>query len=253
MKKIKNNFNQNILMRLFKIGLNFRFWFFICLSISIFLSLTSSYKPIFTSKAIDFGIVQKNNSLLMKMIIWIAISTFLEVILQYLLAIYSNLIAQNVIYNLRIKLYRKMIYFKTAFFDQTPNGMLVARSVSDLETIATIFNDGILMIFGDVFRIIFLITAMFYANWILAIISFIILPIMYFFTKYFQNSIKQAFTDERHAYSKLNSFIEERLSGMNLIQLFNRQKIEKDNFKSINNEVTQAHLKTIFFFPYFSL
>lgn len=251
MKKQVNKSNTNVLIRLFKLGFEFRFWFFSCVTVSVLLSLASSYKPILTSDAIDLGVVQKDSHFLIKIIIYLVIFTFLEVILQYFLAVYSNLIAQNVIYALRIKLYRKLVYFKTSFFDRTPNGVLVIRSVSDVETVATIFNDGILMVFGDILRIAFVIIAMFYANWILAIISLLILPIMYFLARYFQNALKKTFIDERNASARLNSFTQEKLSGMNLIQLFNRQKIEKEKFKSINNEVTYSHLRTVFFFSLF--
>lgn len=252
MKKRGNTLNEkNTLARLFKFGLEFKFWFFSSIIISILLSLVSSYKPILTSEAIDLGVVKNNSFLLKTMVLWIAIFTFIEVIFQYFLTIYSNLIAQNVIYNLRMKLYHKLIHSKINFFDRMPTGILITRSVSDVETVATVFNDGILMIFGDILRIVFVIITMFYANWILAIISFMILPIMYFLIRYFQNVLKKTFTNERNASAKLNSFIQERLSGMNLIQLFNHQEIEKEKFKSINNEVTQAHLKTVFFFSLF--
>lgn len=247
----KNKFNTSILIRLFKLGFKFRSWFLICIIVSIFFSIFSSYKPICTSYGIDLGVVKKNNFVLIHIICFVSIFTVLEVILQYCLTIYSNLIAQNVIYDLRIRLYRQMIYFKTDFFDRTPNGVLVTRSVSDIETIASVFNEGILMVFGDMSRIVFVILAMFYSNIILAITSLLIILIIYFFTQYFQKILQQLFIDERNACAKLNSFIQERLSGMRLIQLFNRQEIEKKNFQSINNEVTQAHIKTIFIFSLF--
>jgi len=243
--------DKNILIRLFKLGTKNKFWFYLCISVSILLCLSSIIKPLLTQSAIDSGISLKNESFLIEMLIWIVVLTFAEVVLQYFLALYSNLIAQNVIFDMRMKLYQKLIYFKTAFFDRTPNGVLVTRSVSDIETISTVFNDGILMMFGDFLRIIFVLGAMFYSNWILAIISFMILPIMYFLTKFFQGVLKTAFNDERNASAKLNTFVQERLSGMTLIQLFNREKIENTKFESINKEVTDAHLRTVFFFSLF--
>lgn len=249
---MKNNkFNTSILIRLFKLGFKFRSWFLICIIVSVLLSIFSSYKPVYTSYGIDLGIVKKNNFVLIHVIFFVSIFTLSEIILQYCLTIYSNLIAQNVIYDLRIKLYRKIIYFNTSFFDCTPNGVLVTRSVSDIETIATAFNDGILMIFGDITRVIFVIFAMFYSNIILAIISLLIISIIYFLIKYFKNILQKSFVDERNASAKFNSFVQERLSGMRLIQLFNRQDIENKKFQSINSEVTQAHLKTIFVFALF--
>ncbi|MCB9201522.1 MAG: ABC transporter ATP-binding protein [Flavobacteriales bacterium] len=243
--------NQNILVRLFKLGAEKTVWFYSCILISILLSISSTIKPLITSKAIDVGILEKNESFLIQMLVWITILTFLEVVLQYVLILFSNLIAQDVIYDLRMKLYKKLIYFKTAFFDRTSNGVLVTRSVSDIETIATVYKDGILMMFGDILRIIFVLIAMFYENWILAIISFMILPVMYFITRFFQKTLKKVFADERNATARLNSFVQERLSGMSIIQLFNRQKIEFKKFESINSEVTKAYLKTVFYFSLF--
>lgn len=251
MNKKKNDLNSIVLFRLFLFAIKFKFWFFGCIIISILLSLVSSYKPILTSEAIDLGIIKKNNLLLLMKIILISILTVFEVLFQYFLAVFSNLIAQNVIYDFRIKMYEKLIYFKIPFFDRTPNGVLITRAVSDVETISTIYNDGILMIFGDILRIGFVVIAMFYVNWILGIISFIMFPIMYFFTSFFQNALKKAFIDERNASSQLNSFIQERLNGMNIIQLFNRIKIESQKFQYINNKLTKSHLKTIFFFSIF--
>lgn len=242
---------NNILNRLFKLGTENKTWFISCVVVSILLSVSSTIKPKLVSEAIDVGITLKDQPFLITMLIWITILTFAESIFQYLLAITSNLIAQNVIFNLRTKLYQKLIHFKTSFFDKTPNGVLVTRSVSDIETVSTVYNDGILMMFGDILRILFVLFMMFYTNWMLAIISAMILPIMYFLTKYFQEALKVAFSDERNASAKLNTFVQERLSGMNLIQLFNRQKIEQQKFNQINAEVTQAHLKTVFYFSLF--
>lgn len=242
---------NNTLKKLFKLGTENKTWFIGCIVISILLSISSTVKPKLVSEAIDLGVTLKNQSFLITMLIWITILTFAESIFQYLLAITSNLIAQNVIFNLRTKLYQKLIHFKTSFFDKTPNGVLVTRSVSDIETISTVYNDGILMMFGDILRILFVLFMMFYTNWVLAIISAMILPIMYYLTKYFQEALKIAFSDERNASSKLNTFVQERLSGMSLIQLFNRQKIEQQKFNQVNAEVTQAHLKTVFYFSLF--
>jgi ATP-binding cassette subfamily B multidrug efflux pump len=242
---------NNILKRLFKLGTENKTWFISCIIISILLSVSSTVKPKLVSEAIDVGITLKNQPFLISMLIWITILTFAESIFQYLLAITSNLIAQNVIFNLRTKLYQKLIHFKTSFFDKTPNGVLVTRSVSDIETVSTVYNDGILMMFGDILRILFVLFMMFYTNWMLAIISAMILPIMYYLTKYFQEALKVAFSDERNASAKLNTFVQERLSGMSLIQLFNRQKIELQKFNQVNLEVTQAHLKTVFYFSLF--
>lgn len=241
-----------IVKRLFFIGMKFRSWFIFTLLISIFLSIVSTYRPYLTMQIVDNDITKlKDKALMMKHIYGLVGLVFAETLLNFFLVYFSNYISQNVIRDIRERLYNKLIYFRTAFFDKTPIGQLVTRAVGDVETIATVYTDGFLMVFGDVLRIIFVLFMMFQVDVHLSYISLAILPLMVVITRFFQKKLKKAFGDERTWTSNQNSFVQERLAGMPIIQVFNRQKAEFEKFNDINITLKNALLKTVFIFSLF--
>jgi ATP-binding cassette subfamily B multidrug efflux pump len=241
-----------IVKRLFFIGMKFRSWFIVTLIISIILSVVSTYRPYLTMQIVDNDITKlKDKALMMKHIYALVGLVFAETILNFFLVYFSNYISQNVIRDIRERLYNKLIYFRTAFFDKTPLGQLVTRAVGDVETIATVYTDGFLMVFGDVLRIIFVLFMMFQVDVHLSYISLAILPLMVVITRFFQKKLKKAFGDERTWTSNQNSFVQERLAGMPIIQVFNRQKAEFQKFDEINITLKSALLRTVFIFSLF--
>jgi ATP-binding cassette subfamily B multidrug efflux pump len=241
-----------IVKRLFFIGMKFRSWFIFTLIISIILSIVSTYRPYLTMQIVDNDITKlKDKALMMKHIYALVGLVFAETILNFFLVYFSNYISQNVIRDIRERLYNKLIYFRTAFFDKTPIGQLVTRAVGDVETIATVYTDGFLMVFGDVLRIIFVLFMMFQVDVHLSYISLAILPLMVVITRFFQKRLKKAFGDERSWTSNQNSFVQERLAGMPIIQVFNRQKAEFQKFDEINITLKSALLRTVFIFSLF--
>jgi len=241
-----------IVKRLFFIGMKFRSWFIFTLIISIILSIVSTYRPYLTMQIVDNDITKlKDKALMMKHIYGLVGLVFAETVLNFFLVYFSNYISQNVIRDIRERLYNKLIYFRTAFFDKTPIGQLVTRAVGDVETIATVYTDGFLMVFGDVLRIIFVLFMMFQVDVHLSYISLAILPLMVVITRFFQKRLKKAFGDERSWTSNQNSFVQERLAGMPIIQVFNRQKAEFQKFDDINITLKNALLRTVFIFSLF--
>ncbi|WP_262149191.1 ABC transporter ATP-binding protein [Chryseobacterium foetidum] len=241
-----------IVKRLFFIGMKFRTWFIFTLIISIILSIVSTYRPYLTMQIVDNDITKlKDKALMMKHIYGLVGLVFAETILNFFLVYFSNYISQNVIRDIRERLYNKLIYFRTAFFDKTPIGQLVTRAVGDVETIATVYTDGFLMVFGDVLRIIFVLFMMFQVDVHLSYISLAILPLMVVITRFFQKKLKKAFGDERSWTSNQNSFVQERLAGMPIIQVFNRQQAEFKKFDDINITLKSALLRTVFIFSLF--
>lgn len=241
-----------IVKRLFFIGMKFRSWFIFTLIISIILSVVSTYRPYLTMQIVDNDITKlKDKALMMKHIYALVGLVFAETILNFFLVYFSNYISQNVIRDIRERLYNKLIYFRTAFFDKTPIGQLVTRAVGDVETIATVYTDGFLMVFGDVLRIVFVLFMMFQVDVHLSYISLAILPLMVVITRFFQKRLKKAFGDERTWTSNQNSFVQERLAGMPIIQVFNRQKAEFKKFDDINITLKSALLRTVFIFSLF--
>lgn len=249
---MKKQSTSEILKRLFSIGMKFRGWFIIALAISIVLALVTTYRPILTKQVIDHDIIQfKDRKSLMHSIYWLVGFVLAETVLQAFLVYFSNFIAQNVIRDIRERLYHKLIYFKTSFFDKTAIGNLVTRAVGDVETIAVVYTDGFLMIFGDVLKIVMALFFMYQTNPSMAYLSFTLFPIMLIITRYFQKKMKKSFGEERTWTSNQNSFVQERLSGMSLIQVFNREEQEFRNFDKINLRLKEALLKTVFYFSLF--
>lgn len=251
-KMSKKQDTWNIVKRLFVIGMKFRKWFIATLMISILLAIVSTYRPYLSMKIVDTDIIQLRDKSLMMTHIYLFIAlVFAETLLNFFLVYYSNFISQNVIRDIRERLYRKLIYFKTSFFDKTPIGQLVTRAVGDVETIATVYTDGFLMVFGDILRIAFVLFMMFQVNVHLSYISLAILPLMVIITRFFQKRLKKAFGDERTWTAIQNSFVQERLAGMPLIQVFRREKAEFDKFDEINITLKGALLRTVFIFSLF--
>lgn len=249
---MKKQSTWDIIRRLFVIGMKFRAWFIFTLVISVLLSVISTYRPYLTMQIVDTDIIRlKDKALMMKHIYILVALVFGETILNFFLVYFSNFISQNVIRDIRERLYHKLIYFRTSFFDKTAVGQLVTRAVGDVETIATVYTDGFLLVFGDILRIVFVLFMMFQVDVHLSYISLAILPLMVLITRFFQKRLKKAFSDERTWTANQNSFVQERLSGMTLIQVFNRQQAEFKKFDQINITLKGALLRTVFIFSLF--
>lgn len=249
---MKKQDTWGIIKRLFFIGMKFRSWFILTLIISVILSIVSTYRPYLTMEVVDNDITKLHDKALMMKHIYILVGlVFAETVLNFFLVYFSNFISQNVIRDIRERLYAKLIYFKTSFFDKTPIGQLVTRAVGDVETIATVYTDGFLMVFGDILRIVFVLIMMFSTNVHLSYITLAILPLMVVITRFFQKRLKKAFGDERNWTATQNSFVQERLAGMPIIQVFNRQESEFKKFDDINITLKGALLRTVFIFSLF--
>ena len=214
---------------------------------AISLSLFSTLTPYFLKIIVDDYIRPKDYSGMLFFVMLMLITLFLEVIFQFLFVFYANWLGQSVIKDLRIKLFKKIINFKMAYFDDTSIGRLVTRSVSDIETIASIFSQGLFMIIADLLKMSLVIIVMLYVDWGLSLIVFSILPVIIYATRLFQKSMKKAFEEVRSQVASLNSFVQERISGIKIVQLFNREKIEYKKFVIINEKHKNAWLKTVWF------
>lgn len=243
-----SKFDFSGLKRVVKIGMSYRLLFISVVIIAILSAVVSTYRPYMMKEAIDLYILNKDVNGLLLFILLICGVLILEVLLNFFVIFLANKIAQRVIRYLRVKLFNHIIKFKLAYFDRTPNGVLVTRSVSDIETIAEIFNNGILTLMVDALRMLFIISIMYYMNWMVASIVIIILPLMVIITNLFQKALKSVYQAERTVTAQLNTFVQERLTGMTIVQLFNRQKKEFENFKVINKELRTAFLKSNLYF-----
>lgn len=249
--KKENIFDLKLLSRVLSFVKPYRTIFIVSIFFSIFLGLLSIARPIIIEYTVDNYILGKDAEMLLKYTLIMIGLLCLESIFQFLFMYAANWIGQSVIKDIRDKLYKKILSFKLKYFDETPIGALVTRSVSDVETIAEIFSQGVLVIFSDVFKIVMIVGWMFSRSVMLTLISLSVFPVLIFATKYFQKALKSAFEDERSAISNLNTFVQERISGMKIVQIFNKEKEELEKFKTVNETYKKATIKAIWYFSIF--
>ena len=199
----------------------------------------------------DISIAPENGFWYWTIIAVITIVT--EAILRFITVYFTNLIGQNIIADMREKLYNHLTTFKTQYFDKNPIGRLVTRLVSDVEAASEIFSNGIITVAGDILSLALVIIVMFTTNWMFTLMVLIPLPILFWATNIFKNAIKKAYLLESTQVSKLNTFVQERIIGMSILQLFSREKIEYKKFEEINKLHRNAHIKSVWaysiFFP----
>ncbi len=209
--------------------------------------------PHLLERAIDSSIYPKDLDGLQYYIILMLIVLVLEVLFQFAFIYYANWLGQNVIKDLRVKLFNLMMSFKMQYFDKSAVGKLTTRAVSDIETISSIFSQGLFMIISDLLKMLIIIGIMLYKSWELSLIVFTILPIILYATRIFQRAMKVAFEEVRYQISNLNSFVQERITGMKIVQIFTRENHEYGVFKEINEKHKKAWVKTVWynsiFFP----
>ncbi|MFT5752539.1 MAG: ATP-binding cassette subfamily B multidrug efflux pump [Flavobacteriales bacterium] len=220
---------------------------------AIILSVCAAMQPFFMQKAIDIGITQKSEPDLIFYIGMIGLVLFGQVLFQLLFIYTSNWIGQQVIRDIRVKLFDHMLKFKMQYYDQSAVGRLVTRAVGDIETISSIFSQGLFMIIADLLKMGVALGFMFYLSWEVTLIVLSVFPIILYATRIFQRAMKTAFEEVRTQVANLNTFIQERVTGMKIVQIFNRETIEHKRFNEINKKHMNAWNKTVWynsiFFP----
>jgi len=220
---------------------------------AISLSFFSTTGPYLLKIIIDDYIIPKDHEGLQFFVILMLIALLLEVFFQFVFIYFANWLGQMIIKDIRIVLYDRLINFKMTYFDNSSVGKLVTRSVNDIEVIASIFSQGLFMIIADFLKMGLVIIVMLFINWELSLIVFSVLPIIIYATKVFQKSMKLAFEDVRNQISNLNAFVQERINGIKIVKLFNREIIDHKLFNEINQKHKKAWLKTVWynsiFFP----
>ncbi|MBW1298550.1 ABC transporter ATP-binding protein [Aquimarina litoralis] len=231
----------------------YRFTFYFVALAAILLSAFAILRPLLLQKAIDESFIPKDSQLIVFYISLMLGVLLLEVVFQFLFIYFANWLGQEVIRDLRVKLFDHMLGFKKQYYDQSAVGRLVTRAVSDIETIASIFSQGLFMIISDLLKMFVILCFMIYYSWQLTLIVLAVLPFIVFATRVFQRKMKTAFEEVRTQVSNLNSFVQERITGMKIVQLFTREKIEYENFKEINEKHKKGWIKTVWynsiFFP----
>jgi subfamily B ATP-binding cassette protein MsbA len=244
-------FDMDIFLRLMSFAKSYKRNFVIAASSAILLSGVALLTPIILKDTVDVYIENKDSQGLINSVLLMFGVLMLEVVLRFTFIYFANWVGQHIIRDIRAKIFRHILQFRMSYFDKNSVGKLVTRVVSDIETIAAFFSSGVFTIVSDVLQMFAVIIVMFFINWKLALIAIAVLPILLYATKVFQKAIKATFQEVRNQVANLNGFVQERVTGMKIVQLFNREKIEYDNFKEINNKHKQAFIKTIWYFSIF--
>ncbi len=220
---------------------------------AISLSLFSALRPYLLKQTVDSYIQKEDASGLLLYITLMGIVLLLEVFSQFYFVYWANWLGQDIVKDIRVKLFKHILSFRMKYFDLVPVGQLVTRSVSDIESIARIFSQGLFMIISDLMKMVVVLIFMFYMNWKLTWIVIVAMPILVYVTRIFQRKMQVAFEEVRAQIANMNTFVQERVTGMKIVQLFNREEIESEKFKIINEKHQNAWIKTILynsiFFP----
>ena len=253
MSKNSNLLDIKLFKRLLDYVLIYRTVFIFVAISAILISVFSTLTPYLIKVAVDDYLALGKYQDFIYLIIFMLFNLLLTVLFMFLFSYYANLLGQKVIYDIRVQLFKHILDFRMSYFDKSSVGRLVTRAVNDMETIASIFSQGLFMIAADLMQMSLVIIVMLFLSWKLSLTIFIILPFILFATRKFQKSMKIAFNEVRSEVANLNSFVQERITGMKIVQLFNREKIEYDNFVQINEKHKKAWLKTVWynsiFFP----
>ena len=241
----------NIFSRIMSYAMDYKALFVSTSVFSISLAIISTLRPYLMINGIDNYVYTKTEEGFLNFAILILIALIAEVILQLCFIYLANLLGQSVIKDIRIKLFKHILKFNMAYFNNSSVGKMVTRVVTDVETIAQFFSQGLFMIVNDILKMFIIAIFMLIINWKLALIAFVVLPILIYATKIFQRAIKTAFQEVRIQVANLNGFVQERVTGMKIVQLFNRENIEYKKFQEINKKHRTAHIKTVWYFSIF--
>jgi ATP-binding cassette subfamily B protein len=223
-----------------------QFYFLVFLTLA--LAILAPTRPYLIQIAIDEHVAVGDAAGLLQIIYILVGLMIVQAFAQWAHTYYSGWIGQVIIKDIRVRLYKHLLKLRLQFFDNTPIGRLVTRNVSDIETLADVFSEGLAAIIGDLLQIVTILGVMFYIDWKLTLVSLSTLPLLIISTYVFKEKIKVTFNDVRNAVANLNSFLQEHITGMTIVQLFNREKREFDKFKEINREHRAAHIRSVLYY-----
>ena len=240
-----------LIRRLYYFFKPYRWWAVFAIVLTLAASYLGTIRPKLTQIAVDDHIVDGDVEGLM----WIITLLVLALVGEFLVLIINTYITrwfgQGVLFRIRNAVFEKIQSLHVQFFDKNPIGRLITRTTSDIEALSELLSDGIVNMIGDLFRIFFILYFMLSMSWELTVVSVLVLPILFYATFWFKGKVRLAYLEVRDQIARLNSFVQEHINGMSVVQLFNREKKEKEKFVGINADHRKAHIKTIFYFSIF--
>jgi len=249
--KEKQSLDWNLLVRLFRLARPYRRHLFLCAFLAIFLAPLGTLQPYLINVIVDDYIIIPQPKGLAAMCALLAGVVIFTGIMQYIFIYLSGLLGHSVIRDLRIKVFNKITGLRLSYFDKTPIGNLTTRTINDIETIKTVFSEGVITILADLLSIVVVIAVMFYTSPRLTIITLLTIPLIAVATWIFKQKVKVSYQRVRTQIARLNAFLQERISGMSVVQIFNAEKQEREKFRQINREYTKANLDAILYYAVF--
>ena len=240
-------FDMKILRRIYAFTKPYKKKFYLSVGLTLLLAFLSPLWPILIQYTVDEYIIKLDEAGLGKMMLLMIALLLFQTFIQYIHTYLTNWLGQTVIKDLRVKLFRHIAKLRLKYFDHTPIGTLVTRTISDLETIADIFSEGLIVIIGDLLQLAVIIAVMFYKDWRLTLISLCTIPILMVATRIFQYGINKTFREVRTQVAALNTFVQEHITGMSIVQIFNREEEEMKRFRKINNEHMKANVRSVWY------
>ncbi len=247
----KMRFNVKVFLRLLNFIETYRVKFIIATVMGVILSILATLRPLLTKLAIDDYITPNQMNGFAYFIMLMVGLLFVEAIIQFFFIYAGGWLAQNIIKDMRDRLFKHILYLRWSYFDKVKIGTIVTRVVSDIGVITNVFEQGLLVLFGDTIKILAIMVIMLIVNWKLSLMVFLIFPIMIYATRIFQKAIKKSFQQVRNEVSTLNSFVQEHITGMKIVQLFNREKEEHNKFKEINKRHEKANIQSVLYYSIF--
>jgi len=241
-------FDWTVLRRLLAYVMPYRGVFLGLIGLTVATAVLGTLRPALVQRMIDVDIARQDWVALNRSTVWLLGLLLLHTLVSYLQTYYGGWLGQYIVRDIRTGLYRHLLNLKLSFFDRTPIGVLVTRNISDVETLADVFSEGLAAMVGDILQIVFIMGFMFWTNWQLALVSLAVIPPLLLSTYVFKEKVKASFQEVRNAVAKLNSFVQEHLTGMNVVQIFNNEEREFRKFEKINQEHTRANIKSVLYY-----
>ncbi|WP_162342109.1 ABC transporter ATP-binding protein [Cyclobacterium salsum] len=240
--------DTKVLKKLYQFVTPYKQRFYFLVFLTLLLAVLAPSRPLLIQIAVDDYVALGDAEGLLTMMYYLVGLLVLHALVQFGHTYLSGWLGQVIIRDIRTKLYRHLLKMRLKYFDQTPIGRLVTRNISDVESLSDVFSQGLAEIIGDLLQLVSILAVMFYVDWQLTLVSLCTLPLLTISTYVFKEKVKVSFNDVRNAVSNLNSFLQEHITGMNIIQVFNREEREYEKFKAINKEHRRAHLKSVLYY-----
>lgn len=249
----KKRFDTQLLFRILSLAKPYQGYFLFAAFLAVVLAPLSSLRPFLIQQMVDEHIFKYDVEGMTRMVCILLALLLLEVTLQYIFNFTTSWLGQSVIRDLRVKIFKHITSLNLSYFDKTPIGTSTTRTISDVETINSVFSEGIITIIADLLTLIVVLGIMFWTSWKLTLVCMTVLPILIWGARWFKNEVAKSFQVVRNEVSRMNAFLQEHITGMRIVQIFNAEKQEREKFKEINRSYTGANLDAIFayavFFP----